>query len=455
MKAPQRVVWTEGMFMSPHHLQQQDLYHEALLETRVEALMPYGWGVVELEFDVEALRAGEIQLMRFSGILPGGLPVAFEKGQAEAPRSRPVEGHFAPAHKTLDVYLGVPKERSGVESYRVNGQVGGNPRFLPTNRPVADLNASTSLVPVSFAQRNVALLFGTEPRDDYDAIKLAELARDKSGNLVLVETYVPPCLRVSASTFVMGELRTLLRLLVAKQRQLSARRRHRDASALEYTAADVTLFLELNALNASIPFLQHVVDAGTLRPHDLYLHLIQLAGSLCSFVSDVDPAALPAFQFINLRATFEPLFGVIQRLLRWVALEQYLTVEMRPEQGRLYRAKLEDERLDRCGQFLLAVRSVLPEKTVAEQLPKLAKVASASEIDGIVQAAAPGVPLEVTYRPPAEVPVQPGVVYFALSLGDGYWRKAMRERTVALYLPQPFDIDQTSVEMIAVPTATR
>jgi len=455
MKSPQRVVWTEGMFMSPHHLQQQDLYHEALLETRVEALMPYGWGVVELEVDLEALRAGELQLMRFSGVLPGGLPVLFEKGQAEAPRSRPVEGHFAPAQKTLDVYLGVPKERTGAESYRVAGQIGGNPRFIPTSRPVADLNASTSLVPVSFAQRNMALLFGTEPRDDFDAIKLGELARDKSGNLVLVDSYIPPCLRVSASPYIMGELRTLLRLLVAKQRQLSARRRHRDASALEYTASDVTLFLELNALCASIPFLKHVVDAGTLLPHEVYLHLIQLAGQLCSFVSDVDPAELPAFQFINLRATFEPLFATIQRLLRWVALEQYLTVEMRPEQGRLYRGKLEDDRLDRCAQFLLAVRSALPEKTVADQLPKLAKMASASEIEGIVQAAAPGVPLEVTYRPPAEVPVQPGIVYFSLSLGDAYWRKAMRERLIALYLPQPFDIEQTSVELIAIPTANR
>ena len=32
MKAPQRVVWSEGMLVSPQHFQQQDLYHEALLD---------------------------------------------------------------------------------------------------------------------------------------------------------------------------------------------------------------------------------------------------------------------------------------------------------------------------------------------------------------------------------------------------------------------------------------
>ena len=31
MKIPQRVVWSEGMFMNPQHLQQADLYHESLL----------------------------------------------------------------------------------------------------------------------------------------------------------------------------------------------------------------------------------------------------------------------------------------------------------------------------------------------------------------------------------------------------------------------------------------
>ncbi|RYZ41843.1 MAG: type VI secretion system baseplate subunit TssK, partial [Myxococcaceae bacterium] len=53
MKSPQRVVWSEGMFMSPHHLQQLDIYHEALLDTRLGSLEPYPWGVVSLAFDME------------------------------------------------------------------------------------------------------------------------------------------------------------------------------------------------------------------------------------------------------------------------------------------------------------------------------------------------------------------------------------------------------------------
>ncbi len=452
MKPPQRVVWSEGMFMSPHHMQQQDLYHENMLDARLGALLPYAWGVVAQEFDMEALRAGQVQLLRFAGVLPDGLPVAFTRGQEEAPPARLVEGHFPVSEHTLNVYLGIPKERNGVESYGPSGQVGASPRFTPKNRPISDLHAATSVMPVAFAQRNIRLLFENEHRDDFDAIKIAELSRDKSGNLVLVPTYVPPCLRIDASPYLSNELRLLLRLMVSKQRTLSSRRRHRNESALEFTASDVTLFLELNALNGVIPFLQHALESGNLPPRELYLMLIRCAGQLCTFTPDADPSTLPTFQYTQLRTTFEELFNRLNELLRAVALEQCLTVFLELGADRIFRGTLSDERLERCGQFFLTVRSELPEAQVAEQLPKLVKVACASEIRDIVHAASPGVPLKVTYRPPPEIPVQPGTSYFSLAVQDGYWKSAMRERNVALYLPHPFDISRTSIELLAVPT---
>jgi type VI secretion system protein ImpJ len=454
MKAPQRIIWSEGMFMSPHHMQQLDLYHESLVETRLGSVCLYPWGVASMQFDMEALRAGQVSLLEFFGILPDGLSVAFEAGQEESPAARPVEGHFRPTQQLLEVYLGIPKERSDVESYGAAGKLGASPRFSPRSRPVGDLHASTSVIHVSFAQRNMKLLFGDEPRDDFDSLKIAELARDKSGSLVLVDNYVPPCLRIGASPFIMNELRSLLRLIVSKQRQIATRRRHRDESSLEFTASDVTLFLELHALNGIIPFLSHVIEAGNMRPHELYLMLSRLGGQLCTFSAEADPSVMPPFQFTNLRATFEELFRRLMELMRSVALEQCITVPLERGADGLYRAKLEDERIDRCSQFLLMVRSELPEQVIVDQLPKLSKLGSWSEIQGLVQATSQGIPLQVTYRPPPEVPIRPGASYFALTQ-DGGWRNVLREHAVALYLPHPLNSSQTSIELLAVPTVGR
>jgi type VI secretion system protein ImpJ len=454
MKAPQRIIWSEGMFMSPHHLQQLDLYHESLLEARLGSVCLYPWGVASMQFDMEALRAGQVSLLEFFGILPDGLSVAFEAGQEEAPAARPVEGHFRPTQQLLEVYIGIPKERSDVESYGATGKLGASPRFSPRSRPVGDLHASTSVIHISFAQRNMKLLFGDEPRDDFDSLKIAELARDKSGSLVLVDNYIPPCLRIGASPYIMTELRSLLRLIVSKQRQIATRRRHRDESSLEFTPSDVTLFLELHALNGIIPFLSHVIEAGNMRPHELYLMLSRLGGQLCTFSAEADPAAMPPFQFTNLRVTFEELFRRLLELMRSVALEQCITVPLERGADGLYRAKLEDERIDRCGQFLLMVRSELPEQVIVDQLPKLSKLGSWSEIQGLVQATSQGIPLQVTYRPPPEVPIRPGASYFALTQEAG-WRNVLREHAVALYLPHPLNSSQTSIELLAVPTLGR
>jgi len=452
MKALQRLVWSEGMFMSPQHLQQQDAYHEALLEARIAALSPNNWGVVSMELDGAALSAGQIQLQEFFGILPDGLILRLERGHPEAPAARPVEEPVGQGRRALDVFIGVAKEREGLESYAAPGEVrNGNLRFTLATRPVPDLLAPGSAVPVVFAQRNVRLLFGNEPREDFDCLKVAEVIRDPSGALKFDESYVPPCLRIGASPFLIDGIRKVLTLMIAKQRELADARRHRDASSLEFTASDVTRFLQLHALNAAIPVLHHLAESGDAHPHVAYLSLLQAAGELSTFSADADPIALPKFQFTQLGTTFGELFSRLSQLLRSVALEQCIQVPLEARPGGLHIGKLEDERLAHCSQFILTVKSELSEQQVAEQLPKLSKIASVSEISRIVQAAAPGVPLQPTFRPPPEVSVRPGVVYFSLATQDGYWKNAMRDRAVALFLPQPFDPSRTKIELLGVP----
>lgn len=457
MKTLQRVVWTEGMFMTPQHLQQQDTYHETLLDTRMAAVTPYAWGVVAVEIDTEALQAGQLQLLRLSAVLPDGSPVELERGDPEAPPARPIEEHFKASQRVLEVYLALPKERALEEDYTRDGttQAPRSVRFMVSNRPTADLNAASSVVQVPFGQRNLMLLFGTESREDFDTLKLAEIVRDKSGALKLQETYIPPCLRIGTSPWLINELHGLLKTIMAKQRELAGSRKHRDASSVEFTSSDVTRFLQLNALNGMIPVLHHMLDTTDLPPQTAYIWLIQCAGQLFTFSGEGDPSSLPKFQFINLRATFSELFARLNDLLRPIALEQCITVPLEIRPDGLYLGKLDDERLARCSQFIITVRSDLAERMVADQFPRRAKVASRDEIHHLVNSAIPGVPIAVTFRPPPEVPIRPGVVYFTLAIQDAHWKTAMRERAMALYLPQPFEPSKTQLELLAVPSAAK
>ena len=176
---------------------------------------------------------------------------------------------------------------------------------------------------------------------------------------------------------------------------------------------------------------------------------MQLAAQACTFRSE-DPSALPKLQYSDLRATFEPLFARLLEQLGGMASQRYVAIALEKRAGGLYLARIADERLLRAALFL-TVKSEHPEAMVVEQLPRLCKIASASEIQSLIQAAATGLALQVVHRPPAELPVRPEFVYFSLVPGDRYWQGILASRNIALYLPPPFDPVRTTLELFAVP----
>lgn len=460
MKAPQRIVWSEGMLVAPQHMQQQDLYHERLLDRRIAALSPYPWGVVTVELDAGALGADQVRLTKFAGILPDGLYAEFEAGDLECPAARPIGAHFPPTARLCEVYVGVPKELDGIPSISDErpGMAGGGStgtksaraRYRALSRSVSDLVGTSADSQLAFAHRNAVLLFGDEAREDFDAIKIAEIVRDGSGALLENETYVPPVLRVDASAFLMGGIRRLLSLMMAKQRQLAGERRQREGAAIEFSGGDVTRFLQLFALNSGIPMLNYAATNGEISPFALYLLLVEVCGQLATFSPDVDPSKLPVFAHTDLRATFEELFARTIQLMRTTIRESYLQVPLETVQG-IHFGKLDDERLARALHYVLAVRTDLPEEQLAQRLPGLCKIASRGQLPYILRSATPGVPIQLTHRPPSEIPVRAGTMYFTLVLQNEHWRQILEERSLGIFFPPPFDPSHLKVELMAVP----
>jgi type VI secretion system protein ImpJ len=453
MKIAQRPVWSEGMLMSPQHLQTLDRFHEALVATRLSAVAPYDWGVLAMEIDAAALGTGHVRLQQFTGILPEGTPLSFgQQDAADAPTPRSAAEHFPPAARALEVYIGVARERDGFASYAEEGNGATRTRYLITTRPVEDTTAAAgTTVRVAFARLNTVLLFSDEPREDYETMKVLEIVRGPTGQLAVAESYVPPCLRISASPALVSSVRQILAQAIGKQRELAEGRRQREAGG-DLAAADLWRLMQLLSLNASVPLLAHLAEASDASARDAYLSLAQLAGQLSTFGPDADPATLPKFAFTDLRSSFEPLFARLSALLGTMAIPQYVTVPLEQRPGGLHLARIQDDRILR-SQLFLAVKSELSEQQVAEQVPRLCKIASTAEIQGLMQASAPGLALQVVHRPPPQIPMRAGTQYFALATDDRHWQSILANRNIALYLPPPFDPIRTKLELLAIRTA--
>jgi type VI secretion system protein ImpJ len=446
---PQRVLWSEGLLMAPQHMQQQDSYHEALLGARLDAIDRFSWGALAIELDTGALGSGQVRLTRFQGVLPDGVVLQLEPGDSVLPAARPIDQHFPPTSPTLDVFLAQPREKPGADNLAQGSLVPG--RYRLARRKVYDVAAAAQEADVAFSEPSLVLRLGAESRDDFTSIKVAEVVRGEGGALIVSDTYIPPCLRISASPFVMAALRRLLAAMVARHKSLSDARRQGSDSSIEFNASDVTRFLLLSTINGFIPVLSHLSGTGDASPHAAYILLCQLAGQLTTFDANADPMSLPRFAFNDLRSTFEELFGRITALLRATVAEHFVSVPLRAHDNGMHTGALEDERILSCDRFFIAVKTDMPEQHVAARLPQLSKIASPRDIQNILTAATPGAAVEVAYRPPPEIPVKAGHVYFAIATENAYWRNIKAERSLAVYLPPFFEPSQTQVELMAVP----
>src|SRR6185503_3355778 len=158
------------MFLTPHHFQQADRYYEHLISRRLRAVRALGLGVCRLALNTDALANGELVLSKCAAILPDGLAVD-TPDLDPLPPARPIEGFFDAKRNSLRV------------------------------------------------------LFEGEPLDDYTTLKIAELTRTAAGKFVASDTYVPPCLFLSASPQLVAYLRRILEMISAKSSDLASQRR--------------------------------------------------------------------------------------------------------------------------------------------------------------------------------------------------------------------------------------
>jgi type VI secretion system protein ImpJ len=307
-----------------------------------------------LEIRREGIANGQITLSRCSGLLPGGTPFSIPDSD-EAPPTRSVEGHFDAAAPSLDVYLGVGLKRLGASNVATSGVEGSRPaRFRSDTMKVTDEVNGENEREVAVTHQNLKILFGGEALTDYETLKIAELRRTGQGVLTLHESYIPPCLKISASGFLQAMTLRLLEILHAKCTSLGESRGQRTQGLAEFSTADVANFWLLHTVNSFIPVLDHHYRGGRTHPEYLYLELVQLAGQLLTFSPSGHPRELPRYDHNNLAFTFVPLEEKIQELLKTVIPTGAVQIPLKKESESKFTGQIVDDQLVTNAQVILA-----------------------------------------------------------------------------------------------------
>jgi type VI secretion system protein ImpJ len=444
-----KVLWTEGLFVSQHHFQAQDLYHENLVRERIAAVHRFDWGVLELEIDDRLLQAGQFRLQRLEAIWPDGLVVRCG-GPADmpTPEARSFEGVFAPEAPHLDVFVGLASESSSSGNVAGDGEPALHRRFSRATNTTTDFNGGGAMQQVDFAVPNLRVLLGTEVRDRLSTVHVAQLVRQPGGRVIVRDNFVPPVLRISAAPFLTNGLQRVLGALVTRQRELAAARKQRNVANIEFHATDAQRFWLLHTLNTAIPRLTHLLNVKA-HPEEVYLGLVELIGQLSTFAAEGDPTKLPAFSYTGLGELFEQLFARVISLLAVDAVPTFVEIPLERRPDGVFLGKIPEPRLVN-HEFFVSVASAQPEAIVRDRIPQLLKVASWGHIIDVVKQARQGVRAEVDWHPSSALPLQPGVCFFRLRREGPFWEDIAKTSTVAFYVPVDADWAKALLRVYAI-----
>jgi type VI secretion system protein ImpJ len=444
---PRKLLWTEGLFVTQHHFQQLDRYHETLLTERTRSTSRYDWGVVDMEIDERALATGALRVNRLVGVLPDGTPIACGDGLDDIVPPRPLEGAFGPQTRQLDIFVALPDEVDNAPNMDPDPKAHVTARYVRGEAAVLDYNTGTTEQPVNWARRTFRLLFGEERQEGMVVMRIGQVIRGPTGALSLRADVIPPVLRLGASPMLMTGFRRVLSRMAGKQRSLSETRKQRTEAAVEFLASDATKFWLLNALNLWIPVFSHLVEEGRHHPSDAYVALGQLTGQLCTFAVDGDPTAIPRFEYLELGDVFRKMFERVEFLLEAVIAEKFVQIPLQKRDDGMYLGNLDDPTILN-HEFYLGAQGSVGEGTLRDRLPKLNKIASWNQISSILNSAVNGAKLELEYRPPGALPVRGGMVFFKVIKTPEFWSDIVTTGTIAIY--QPIEPGAVTLTLYAV-----
>lgn len=451
MKRQPKVVWTKGMFLSPQHFQAQDRYVDDLIHFRFGASHFANYGVTQVQVDGEALANGLFKLTGARGILPDG--EAFDMPESdELPASREIASHWPSAEETLDIYLSLPEQRISARNVTLPGQRSGSgpvdTRYASEVRMVPDANQGADEKPVQVAQKSFRLLFGNEFRDGYSSIRVAQLERSPTGIPTMRAAFVPPCLDLAASDYLLNLLRRQVEILLTKSSSLSGPRRERGKATASFSASETDKFWLLHTVNSYLPELKHIFKTRHGHPEAAYVGMLRLAGALSTFSLEGGPGDLPDYDHNNLGPCFRSLDAHIRDLMETVIPSKYVAIPLTLTDRFVWSGSIQDDTLFKNGQFYLALSAKMGVGDLIQKAPQFLKMAAPDDMERVVRNALAGLGLVHTQVVPQAIPTKLDNQYFQINRTGPLWDRVVMSRRIAVFAPG--EIVDPKMEVVVV-----
>jgi type VI secretion system protein ImpJ len=251
-----KVIWSEGIFLRPHHFQQHDRYIENLIEQRNTLTHPYLWGLSELSIDQDQLALGKVAIKACQGILPDGTTFTIPHETAAPPPidlfDKAQRGAFSDSGTVI--YLAIPTKRAGEKEVGSYDSEESLTRYLPYEQEIYDSNSGAdSSAQIQMGELRLRLLSDSDDRSGYHYIGLVQVTEVRSDrNIILNHSYIPPLLNCHALPTFDDFINEICGLLHTRGEALSATVTQTNRGG----TAEIADFLLLQLINRYEPLLR-------------------------------------------------------------------------------------------------------------------------------------------------------------------------------------------------------
>jgi type VI secretion system protein ImpJ len=420
-----KVVWSEGLFLRPHHLQQSDRYLEHLVESRVRQITPYPWGFSYLEIDRDLLQQSKFSVRRAAGVMPGGTPFDIP---GDSPLPEPLDVPDSAASQLI--WLSMPvaaantREVDDRASESASRYISGAETFIDSTSALRiEEEIDVAYPRLSFELRKTA-------KPGYVSLGIARVLEVRDKTIIFDEKYAPPVLACAAHPVIDGWIDRVVGWIDNKLEELS---RYAADPTAGGGLQSVDYFV-LQLLNRYIPALKHFRGSNYVHPERLYEELLRLAGELATFATPERRARdYPAYDHDDLENVFAPLIRDLQDFLSARLGRRAIRLEIIERAQNAFVSPIRDRSLFRTANLVLEVAARRPLTEIQVQFPNLFKIGPNTKMNEIVHAHLPGVPLVHLPTPPPQIRAITDHVYFYLDRKSTLWPEFSTASSIGMH----------------------
>ncbi len=424
-----KVIWTEGMFLQPSHFQQLDRNFQNWIEARCGDLIPFSWGITELEIDQKLLSLGKFAIKHCRGIFPDGTPFNIPD---EHPLPTPLD--ISTENKDQLIYLALPvKRHAGKEISWEPGQWDETSRYAISEMEVIDVHTQSqqNSIVIQSGELWTRLCLSGGNLDAFVTIPVARLIEMKADKQVVLDRhFIPACLHCNASSVLMDYIQEIAGVMHQRGEALAQRLGTAGAGGV----AEIVDFLLLQIINRYEPLFIHWQEVKRFHPEQLFRYLIQIVGELSTITRPEHRFdAFPAYRHDDLQNTFDPIIIALREALSWVSESRAIPLPLEEHPHQIRTSLIKDKELLSSADFVLAVGADLPSATIRAQLPKQTTIATVEKLRDFVMSQVPGIKLNPLAVAPKQIPYHKGMVYFELEKHHELWEDLMESGTLAIH----------------------